>query len=116
MTVCQFGPKNASARYSPCSPRLPPWPSRRAMLQRGGPMPLDARTVELMRELFAGRCCCVCGAAAERVVEERYLCHRHFLSGRRPPKAKTVKRRLRRPAAQPAVVELCGESPVSEPA
>lgn len=76
-------------------------------------MALDARTIELMRELFAGHCCCVCGGAAERVVEDRFLCHLHFQSGRRPPKAKTVKRRVRRPAVQPPVAELCEGSPVS---
>jgi hypothetical protein len=79
-------------------------------------MPLDARTVELMRELFAGRSCCVCGGAAERVVEDRFLCHRHFHSGRRPPKAKTVKRQVRTPAVQPPTVEPGGEPPVIAPA
>jgi hypothetical protein len=55
-------------------------------------MGLDGETLRRLAACFAGRACCRCGGAAERLAHGRFYCVRHFPLARakavRPPKAR----------------------------
>lgn len=39
-------------------------------------MPLDLKTVEMMREVWSGYPpCCICGGPSSRIHQSRYYCH-----------------------------------------
>jgi hypothetical protein len=76
-------------------------------------MGLDHQTEQRMRELFGGRRCCECGAAAARLMEDRFYCHPHFLAARRGQRRTT--RAQKRPWQIPQAEENAPAQGVSAP-
>lgn len=71
-------------------------------------MALDPKTEELIRELFAGRQCALCGSPAARMIDDRFYCHRHFRPAMRGPKTKPSVQAPCRPPLEPPPSSAAG--------